>query len=175
MVTKTWLGVYTNTIESTGCCAYLCGLGVSFHESSPNVFVKGSKRRDAHRKGASLCSLAGINSHFLSVNSIGSSVWVGALAVEQSCPTLWGQKASKRPRVQPEQLNDRPLTLRALPVLTMEFTSCVRYKALVSTSKSIHFDLATKSRKKLSSFILSFLTYFTHNEYTVRLGRKIDS
>ncbi len=122
-----------------------------------------------------LCSLAGINSHFLSGNSIGSSVWVGALAVEQSCPTLWGQKASKRPRVQPEQLNDRPLTLRALPVLTMEFTSCVRYKALVSTSKSIHFDLATKSRKKRSSFILSFLTYFTHNEYTVRLGRKIDS
>lgn len=152
MVTKTRLGVYTNTIESTGCCAYLCGLGVSFHESSPYVFVKGSKRRDAHRKGASLCSLAGINSHFLSVNSIGSSIWVGALAVEQSCPTLWGQKASKRPRVQPEQLNDRPLTLRALPVLTIVHFLCVLQ------SSRIHFDLATK---KWSSFILSFLTFYT--------------
>lgn len=54
MVTKTRLGVCKNTFESTGCCAYLCGVGFSFHESSPNAFVKGSKRRDAHRKGASL-------------------------------------------------------------------------------------------------------------------------
>lgn len=56
-----------------------------------------------------------------------------ALAVGQR-----GQKASKRPRVQPERLDDRPLTLRALTMLTMEFTSCVRYKALISTSKSSH-------------------------------------
>lgn len=133
MVTKTWLGVYTDTIESTGCCAYQPGVGFSFHESSPNIFVKGSKRRDAHRKGAFLCSLVGINSHFLSGNSIGSSVWVEALAFGQR-----GQKASKRPRVQPERLDDRPLTLRALTMLTMEFTSCVRYKAPISTSKSSH-------------------------------------
>lgn len=133
MVTKTWLGVHTDIIESTGCCAYLRGVGFSFHESSPNIFVKGSKRRDAHRKGASLCYFMGINSHFLSGNSIGSSVWVEALTVGQR-----GQRASKRPKVQPQHLNDRLLALRALTMLTMEFTSCVRYKAPISTSKSIH-------------------------------------
>lgn len=167
MVTKTQLGVCTNIFESTGCCAYLCGVGFSFHESSPNEFVKGSKRRDAHRKGASLCSLAGINSHFLSGNSIGSSVWVGALAVEQSCPTLWGQKASKRPRIQPEQLNDRPLTLRALPELTMEFTSCVRYKALVSTSKSSHNVQEVDVFLYPERFNILYIR-FAHNDYTLK-------
>jgi len=112
---------------------HIFGVGFSFHESSPNIFVKGSKRRDAHRKGASLCSFMGINSYFLSGNSIGSSVWVEALAVGQR-----GQKASKRPNVQLQCLNDRLLTLRALTMLTMEFTSCVRYKAPISTSTSIH-------------------------------------
>jgi len=125
--------------DSTGCCAYLRSwmlcisseLGLAFMRAVLTFLSKEVRER----KGASLCSFMGINSYFLSGNSIGSSVWVEALAVGQR-----GQKASKRPNSF-QCLNDRLLTLRALTMLTMEFTSCVRYKAPISTSKSILYKV----------------------------------